>query len=65
MFTNEGITTGDITEVIPNIQNILKITEPIAFPIIMSESFFMAAIIAVVISGRVVPIEIIVAEMRN
>ena len=60
-----GIFIGEITAVIPKIHKILNMFEPTIFPIAKSVSFLNAAVIETTISGREVPIAIIVAEIRN
>ena len=56
----EEITIGLILEETPNINNILNILDPRTFPIAISFSPFVAAIIEVTNSGRDVPIATIV-----
>ena len=51
---------GEITEVKPNINNILNILEHITFPIAISVSPLRVAIILVTSSGKLVPMAIIV-----
>jgi hypothetical protein len=56
---------GLIIELIPSIQNMLKILEPTTFPIAMSACFLYAAIADVANSGREVPIAIIVKPIND
>ena len=54
---------GEITLVVPNINNILNISDPITFPIAKSTSPFLVAIILVTSSGKLVPMAIIVSAI--
>jgi len=64
-ITNSGIATGFISGTIPRTQRMLKILEPMMFPTARSIFFLIAATTQTASSGRLVPIAIIVADIRN
>ncbi len=63
ILIKEVIIMGATTAVIPRTNNMLKMLDPIEFPIARSTLPFLAAVMPVTTSGREVPIAIIVAEI--
>lgn len=62
---NGATCTGLITAATPKTMKILNTFDPIILPTATSRFFFRKATSEVMISGRLVPIEIMVAEIRN
>lgn len=58
------IVIGEIVEDVPRMRRMLKIFDPITFPIAISVSFFIAAAILVTNSGKEVPIATIVRPTK-